>query len=40
VYDDAYIDYLIERIGQGQYDPDLLSDAEREQIAIKLTNQG
>jgi hypothetical protein len=40
VYDDAYIDYLIERISQGQYDPDLLSDAEREQIAIKLTNQG
>jgi hypothetical protein len=40
VYDDAYIDYLIERIGSGQYDPDLLSDAEREQIAIKLTNQG
>ena len=40
VYDDAYIDYLIERIGQGQYDPDLLSDAEREQIALKLTNQG
>jgi hypothetical protein len=37
VYDEAYIDHLIERIEQGQYDPDLLSDAEREQIAIKLT---
>ena len=37
VYDDAYIEHLIERIEQGQYDPDLLSDAEREQIAIKLT---
>ena len=40
VYDDAYIEHLIERIEQGQYDPDLLSDAEREQIAIKLTKQG
>ena len=37
-HDEAYIDHLIDKIGQGQYDPDLLSDAEREQIALKLKN--
>ena len=36
VYDDAYITHLIDKIGAGEYDPDLLSDAEREQIALKL----
>jgi len=36
VYDDAYIDHLIEKIGSGEYDPDLLSDVERERIAEKL----
>ena len=42
VYDDAYINHLIEKIGSGEYDPDLLSDAERERIAEKLktTNLG
>ena len=35
-HDEAYIDHLIDQIGNGQYDPDLLSDAEREQIALKL----
>ena len=38
VYDDAYINHLIEKIGTGEYDPDLLNDAERERIAIKLNN--
>ena len=38
VYDDAYINHLIEKIGSGEYDPDLLSDAERERIATKLNN--
>jgi hypothetical protein len=38
VYDDAYIDHLIEKIGSGEYDPDLLSDAERERIADRLKN--
>ena len=38
VYDDAYINHLIEKIGSGEYDPDLLNDAERERIAIKLNN--
>jgi hypothetical protein len=37
-HDAAYIEHLIDKIGTGQYDPDLLSDAEREQIAIKLKN--
>jgi len=37
-HDEAYIDHLIDKIGEGQYDPDLLSDAEREQIALKLKN--
>ena len=38
VYDDAYINHLIEKIGSGEYDPELLSDAERERISIKLNN--
>jgi len=37
-YDTAYIDHLIAKIGSGEYDPDLLSDAEREQIENKLQN--
>ena len=35
-YDDNYIDYLIGRIASGEYDPDLLNDAEREQIEQRL----
>jgi hypothetical protein len=35
-YDDAYINHLIEKIGNGEYDPDLLSDIERESIEEKL----
>ncbi len=35
-YDDAYIDYLIEKISSGEYDPELLSDAERDRIEQKL----
>jgi hypothetical protein len=35
-WDDAYIDHLIEKIGTGEYDPDLLSDAERDRIEAKL----
>ena len=37
-YDDAYIDHLIEKIDTGEYDPELLSDAERERIENKLKN--
>ena len=35
-YDTAYIDYLIEMIGKGSYDADLLTAAEQEQIAARL----
>lgn len=40
VYDEAYIDHLIEKIGTGEYDLDLLSDAEREQIESRLKQTG
>jgi hypothetical protein len=36
-YDDAYIDHLIAKIDSGEYDPELLSDAERDQIEHRLT---
>jgi hypothetical protein len=35
-YNDAYIDHLIEKISTGEYDPELLSDAERDGIEQKL----
>jgi hypothetical protein len=35
-YDEAYIDHLIEKISTGEYDPELLSDAERAQIEDRL----
>jgi hypothetical protein len=35
-YDTAYIDYLIAKVESGEYDPDLLSDVEQEQIAQRL----
>ena len=35
-YDTAYIDHLIERIGSGEYDAELLSETEREQVAQRL----
>jgi hypothetical protein len=35
-YDTAYIDYLIAKVDSGEYDPDLLSDLEQEQIAQRL----
>jgi hypothetical protein len=37
-WDDAYIEHLIAKIGSGEYDPDLLSDAERDRIESKLKN--
>jgi hypothetical protein len=36
VYDDAYIDHLIDKIDSGEYDPELLSDAERDSIERRL----
>jgi hypothetical protein len=35
-YDTAYIDHLIDKITTGEYEPDLLSDIEREQVAERL----
>jgi hypothetical protein len=37
-YDEAYIDHLISKIDSGEYDPDLLSDTERESIERRLNN--
>jgi hypothetical protein len=39
-YDTAYIDHLIEKIDNGEYDPDLLSNAERDSIEQRLKNTG
>jgi hypothetical protein len=39
-YDTAYIDHLIEKIGTGEYDPELLSDAEQESIEQRLKDIG
>jgi hypothetical protein len=38
-YDAAYIDYLIEKLESGEYDPELLTYTEREEIAHRLTHQ-
>jgi hypothetical protein len=35
-YDEAYIDHLIEKISTGEYDSELLSDAERDSIEQRL----
>jgi hypothetical protein len=37
-YDNAYIDHLIEKIDTGEYDPELLSNAERDSIEKRLQN--
>jgi hypothetical protein len=37
-YDHAYIDHLIEKLASGEYDPDLLSDAERDSIEKQLSS--
>jgi hypothetical protein len=36
VYNDAYINYLIDKIRKGEYDVDMLSEAERNQIESRL----
>ena len=38
-YNEEYIAHLIEKLGSGEYDPDLLNDAERAQIEQQLKNQ-
>jgi hypothetical protein len=41
-YDTAYIDHLIEKLTTGEYDPELLNEAEREQVAqrLQINNRG
>jgi hypothetical protein len=39
-YNIAYIDYLMDKIVTGEYDPELLSPAEQEQIELKLKPKG
>lgn len=39
-YNTAYIEYLVDKIAAGEYDPELLSAAEQEQIELKLTPKG
>jgi hypothetical protein len=39
-YNSAYIDYLMDKIVTGEYDPELLSPAEQEQIELKLKPKG
>jgi hypothetical protein len=38
-YDSAYIDHLINKISTGEYDVDLLSDAEHQQVEQHLQNK-
>jgi hypothetical protein len=38
-YDTAYIDHLIAKIDSGEYDPDLLTDAEIEQIQQRFLDR-
>jgi hypothetical protein len=38
-YNEAYIDHLIDKLDSGEYDPELLSDVEREQIEHKLSGK-
>jgi hypothetical protein len=38
-YDTAYIDHLINKIESGEYDPDLLSTAEQDQIEHRLKHK-
>ena len=38
-YDEGYINHLIEKLGNGEYDPDLLNDNEREQIEDRLSGK-
>lgn len=39
LFDQNYIKYLIQEIDQGKYDPELLSDKEKEQISEYLTKK-
>ena len=36
IYNDAYIEYLMDKIETGEYDPEMLTPAEQAQIEAKL----
>ena len=38
-YQDAYIDHLIEKISSGEYDPEMLTELEREQLEERLKSK-
>ena len=38
-YNTAYVDYLIKKLASGEYDPDLLTAGEQEQITQRLQNK-
>jgi len=38
-YNEDYIQHLITKLGSGEYDPELLNDAERSQIELQLKSQ-
>ena len=38
-YNTAYVDYLIEKLASGEYDPDWLAAGEQEQITQRLQNK-
>ena len=39
LHNQKYVKYLVEKLEKGEYDPDLLSDSEQEQIQLYLKNQ-
>jgi len=39
VYNTAYIDYLIDKIASGEYDPELLTDSEQQEISQRLNQK-
>ena len=39
-FDEEYVKYIIAQIKTGEYDIDLLSEAERHQVEIYLTKTG
>jgi hypothetical protein len=39
LHNQNYIKYLVGKIEKGEYDPDLLSDSEQEQVELYLKNQ-
>ena len=38
-YNQEYIDHLIEKLGSGEYDPEMLNDNERDQIEARLKDE-